>query len=103
MKENYNIYIAKSTLQNYIQPQHFGTKEAKQYHYPAQIHLVVVRKNKMSDHVNEYYCLTLVKGVKIFASAFLQNVILISQDDKAKVYIYYYFIEILIVRTNRFF
>jgi len=53
---------------------------------------VAVRKNEISDHVNEHYCLASVKDVKIFASAFSQNVILISQDNKAKVYVYYYFI-----------
>ncbi len=103
MEENYNIYMAKSTLQNYMQPWHFGTKEAKQHHHPAQIRLAAIGKNEMSDHVDEHYCLASVKGVKTFASAFSQNVVLISQDDKAKVYVYYYFIDILIVRTNRFF
>ena len=43
MEENYNIYMAKSTLQNYMQPWHFGTKEAKQYHHPAQIRLAAIR------------------------------------------------------------
>ena len=65
--------------------------------------MAAVGKNKISDHVDEYYCLASVKGVKTFASAFSQNIILISQDDKAKVYVYYYFINILIVRINRFF
>ena len=39
----------------------------------------------MHDYVDEYYCLASVKGVKLFASAFSQDVVLISQDDKAKV------------------
>ena len=32
MEENYNIYMAKSTLQNYMQSQHF---KIKQYYHPA--------------------------------------------------------------------
>ncbi|CAB4484289.1 unnamed protein product [Rhizophagus irregularis] len=39
----------------------------------------------MNSHVDEHYCLTSVKGVKTFALAFPQDVVLISQDDKAKV------------------
>src|SRR6266498_4482821 len=100
MEENYNVYMAKSTVQNYMQPQHPASKEAYRHHYPAQICLAAV---EMHDHVDEHYCLASVKGVKLFASAFSQDVVLISQDDKAKVYVYYYFIDILIVRTNRFF
>ena len=73
------------TLQNYIQPRHPGTKEAKRHHHPAQIRLAAVERNEMSEHVDEHYCLASVKSVKTFASTFPQNVVLISQDDKAKV------------------
>ncbi|CAB4495187.1 hypothetical protein RhiirA5_438012 [Rhizophagus irregularis] len=37
----------------------------------------------MNEHIDEHYCLASVKGVKLFASAFSQDVVLISQDDKA--------------------
>src|SRR2546421_10601530 len=42
MEENYNIYMSKSTLQNYMQPRHPGLKEAQRYHHPAQIRLAAV-------------------------------------------------------------
>ncbi|CAB4493678.1 unnamed protein product [Rhizophagus irregularis] len=77
--------MANSTTQNYLQPRHSNTKEAKWHYHPAQIHLAAVGRNEMSDHVDEHYCLASIKGVKSFASAFSQNVVLISQDDKAKV------------------
>jgi hypothetical protein len=85
MEENYNIYMSKSTVKNYMQPRHPGTREANRHHHPAQIRLAAVGRNEMNDHVDEHYCLASVKGVKLFAMAFPQNVVLISQDDKAKV------------------
>jgi hypothetical protein len=85
MEDNYNVYMSKSTVQNYMQPRHPASKEAHRHHHPAQIRLAAVGRNEMRDHVDEHYCLASVKGVKLFASAFSQDVVLISQDDKAKV------------------
>ena len=85
MEEDYNIYIARSTLQNYMQPRHSGSKEAQRHYHPAQIRLAAVGRNDMNSHIDEHYCLASVKGVKSFASAFSQDVLIISQDDKAKV------------------
>src|SRR2546430_2220819 len=91
LEEDYNVYMARSTMQNYLQPKHPGTKEAQRHHHPAQIRLAAVGRNEMISHVDEHYCLASVKGVKSFASAFSQDVVLISQDDKAKVYILFYY------------
>ncbi|PKB95475.1 hypothetical protein RhiirA5_385935 [Rhizophagus irregularis] len=85
MDEDYGIYMAKSTLQNYMQPKHPGSKEAQRHHHPAQIRFAAVRRDEMNSHVDEHYCLASVKGVKSFATAFPQDVLIISQDDKAKV------------------
>ena len=41
MEENYNVYMARSTLQSYMQSNHQGTKEA-QRHHPTQISLASV-------------------------------------------------------------
>src|SRR5439155_19887001 len=71
--------MSKSTLQNYMQPRHSGSREAQQHHHPAQIRLAAVGRNEMNEHIDGHYCLTSVKGVKSF------DVVLISQDDKAKV------------------
>ncbi|GES95891.1 hypothetical protein GLOIN_2v1766467 [Rhizophagus clarus] len=85
MDEDYGIYMAKSTLQNYMQPKHPGSKEAQRHHHPTQIRFAAVRRDEMNSHVDEHYCLASVKGVKSFAMAFPQDVLIISQDDKAKV------------------
>src|SRR4051812_11725714 len=39
----------------------------------------------MNEHIDKHYCLISVKSVKSFALAFLQDVVLISQNDKVKV------------------
>ncbi|GES96194.1 hypothetical protein GLOIN_2v1766467 [Rhizophagus clarus] len=85
MDEDYSIYMAKSTLQNYMQPKHPGSKEAQPHHHPTQIRFAAVRRDEMNSHVDEHYCLASVKGVKSFATAFPQDVLIISQNDKAKV------------------
>ena len=64
MKENYNFHIARTTLQNYMQLRHPGIKEVRRHHHPAQIRLAAVRRNEMSKHIDEHYCLTSVKSVK---------------------------------------
>ncbi|GBB94372.1 hypothetical protein RclHR1_23400003 [Rhizophagus clarus] len=85
MDEDYGIYMAKSTLQNYMQPKHPGSKEAQRHHHPTQIRFAAIRRDEMNSHIDEHYCLTSIKGVKSFATAFPQDVLIISQDDKAKV------------------
>ena len=90
MEENYNVYMARSTLQNYMQPKHQGTREAQRHHHPAQIRLASVGRNKMASHVDEHYCLASVKNVKSFALVFSKDIVLISQDDKAKVFLWFF-------------
>lgn len=70
MKENYNIYFARTTLQNYMQPRHPATKEAQRHHHPSQIHFAAIGRNEINSHIDEHYCLASVKGVKTFALAF---------------------------------
>ncbi|GES99622.1 hypothetical protein GLOIN_2v1766467 [Rhizophagus clarus] len=69
MNEDYGIYMAKSTLQNYMQPKHPGSKEAQRHHHPAQIHFAAVRRDEMNSHVDEHYCLASVKGVPLGMAA----------------------------------
>jgi hypothetical protein len=97
MEENYSIHIARSTLQNYMQPRHPGSKEANRHHHPAQIRLAAVGRNEMNEHVDEHYCLASVKGAKSFVSAFPQDTVLISQDDKAKVLFGKFFFKVYIL------
>ena len=55
--------------------------------------MVAVGRNDMNSHIDEHYCLSLVKGIKSFTSAFSQNVLIISQDDKVKVYKFVFFLN----------
>ncbi|GBB92223.1 hypothetical protein RclHR1_19880003 [Rhizophagus clarus] len=68
-----------------MQPRHPATKEVQHHHHPSQIQLAAIGRNEMNSHVDEHYCLAAVKGVKMFALTFPQDIMLISQDDKAKV------------------
>ena len=86
MEKEYDVYIARSMVQDYMQPRHPGTKEAQRHHHPAQIRLAAVGRTEMNSHIDEHYCLASVKSIKSFVSAFPQDTVLISQDDKAKVF-----------------
>ncbi|RIB07348.1 hypothetical protein C2G38_2214703 [Gigaspora rosea] len=44
-----------------------------------------VSKNEIPEHIDEHYCLQIVKGAKQFASAFASYSLIILQNDKAKV------------------
>ncbi|CAG8838191.1 43891_t:CDS:1, partial [Gigaspora margarita] len=44
-----------------------------------------VSRNEMPKHINEHYCLQMVKGAKQFASAFASYSVIISQDNMVKV------------------
>ena len=87
MEKDYGIYMAKSTTQNYLQLQHPDIKEGQRHHHPVQICLAAVGRNKINNQVDQHYCLASIKGVKSFASAFSQDIVLISQDNKTKVII----------------
>ncbi len=94
MKEKYGIYMIKSIVQNYMQPRHLKMRKAQRHHHSVQISLASVRRNEMANHIDKYYCLTFIKGIKLFISAFSNEIVLISQDDKAKVFIYNLFFNI---------
>lgn len=100
MEEDYNIHIARTTLQNYMQPRSSGSKEAQRHHHPAQIRLAAVGRNDMNSHIDEHYCLASVKGAKSFASAFSRDALIISQDDKAKVCKFVFFLNNLDLSFN---
>ncbi|CAB4442548.1 unnamed protein product [Rhizophagus irregularis] len=70
MKKDYRIYMTRSTMQNYLQPQYSNTKEAKRHHHPAQIRLAAVERNEMNDHTNEHYCLASIKGIAAVGKTF---------------------------------
>ncbi|CAG8769893.1 30899_t:CDS:2, partial [Gigaspora margarita] len=58
---------------------------AKAHHHPALIAITSVFISEKKEHINKYYCLALVKGIKQFVAIFSCDSVIISQDDKAKV------------------
>uniref|UniRef100_U9UP03 Uncharacterized protein n=1 Tax=Rhizophagus irregularis (strain DAOM 181602 / DAOM 197198 / MUCL 43194) TaxID=747089 RepID=U9UP03_RHIID len=56
LKENYDVYMVRITLNNYLLPRQSNSIAAKAHHHPVQ-----------------------------FATAFADNSVVISQDDKAKI------------------
>ncbi|CAG8641988.1 30528_t:CDS:2 [Gigaspora margarita] len=58
---------------------------AKRHHHAMAIQINSVSRNEMPKHIDEHYCLQMVKDAKQFASAFASYSVIISQDDKAKV------------------
>ncbi|CAG8849335.1 10354_t:CDS:2, partial [Gigaspora margarita] len=55
------------------------------YHHSVQIKISAVSRSKMKPHMNEHYCLALVKIARVFATTFASNSLIISQNDKAKI------------------
>ncbi|CAG8763571.1 24730_t:CDS:2, partial [Cetraspora pellucida] len=59
--------------------------QSKRHHYSMSIQVNSVLRNEMPKHIDEYYCLHIVKGAKQFAYSFASHSVIILQDDKAKV------------------
>ncbi|CAG8855898.1 29633_t:CDS:1, partial [Gigaspora margarita] len=85
LEKNYGIYIARTTLNNYLLPRQSNSIAAKAHHYPAWIAVAGVSRDETKDHPDGHYCLASVKGVRQFVHAFPNVSVIISQDDKAKI------------------
>ncbi|CAG8821292.1 46399_t:CDS:2, partial [Gigaspora margarita] len=85
LQEKYNVYIARQTLSTYLLPRYVNTRNALCHRYPTNIKINAVSRSEMKSHIDEHYCLALVKTVKVFASTFANYSLIILQDDKAKV------------------
>ncbi|CAG8460436.1 10157_t:CDS:2, partial [Scutellospora calospora] len=62
-----------------------NSSNAKRHHYSIAIQVNSVSRNEMPEHLDEYYCLQMIKNAKQFASAFASHSVIISQEDKTKV------------------
>ena len=85
MEEKYNIYMARTTLKNYLLPHQSNSIAAKAYHYPAWVAVAGVLCTDTKEYFDRYYCLASVKYAKQFAFIFADMFIIISQDDKVKI------------------
>ncbi len=85
LEENYNVYMVRITLKNYLLPHQSNSIAAKAHHHPTWVTVAGVSCTETRDHPNGHYCLTFVKCVRQFVTVFAENSVIISQDDKAKI------------------
>ncbi|CAB4406867.1 unnamed protein product [Rhizophagus irregularis] len=85
LEENYNIYMARTTLNNYLLPCQSNSIAARAHHHPAWVAVAGVSRTETRDHPDGHYCLASVKYARQFATVFADNSVIISQDDKAKI------------------
>jgi hypothetical protein len=85
LEENYEIYMARTTLKSYLLPSQSNSIAAKAHHHPAWVAVAGVSRTEMREHPDSHYCLASVKCAKQFASTFADVSVVISQDDKAKI------------------
>lgn len=85
LEEKYNVYMARTTLNNYLLPRQSNSISAKAHHHPAWVAVAGVSRTETRDHPDGHYCLASVKCAKQFATVFSDMSVIISQDDKAKI------------------
>src|SRR5437763_9400827 len=85
LEEKYNIYMAQTTLNNYLLPRQFNSIAARAHHHPAWVVVARISRTETQDHPDGHYCLASVKCAKQFATAFADMSVVISQDDKVKI------------------
>ncbi|CAB4473773.1 unnamed protein product [Rhizophagus irregularis] len=85
LEEKYNVYMARTTLNNYLLPRQSNSIAARAHHHPAWVAVAGVSRTETRDHPDGHYCLASVKSAKQFAGVFADMSIIISQDDKAKI------------------
>src|SRR4051812_8358806 len=84
LEKNYNFYMARITLKNYLLPHQSNFIVTKAHHHPVWVAVAGVSCIKLWDHPDGHYCLASVKYARQFATIFAKNSVIIFQDDKAK-------------------
>ncbi|GET58415.1 hypothetical protein GLOIN_2v1766467 [Rhizophagus irregularis DAOM 181602=DAOM 197198] len=59
--------------------------QIKAHHHPAWVSVAGVSHTETRDHSDGHYCLASTKYARQFATAFADNSVVISQDDKVKI------------------
>ncbi|CAB4437126.1 unnamed protein product [Rhizophagus irregularis] len=85
LEENYDVYMSRTTLKNYLLPRQSNSIAARAHHHPAWVAVAGVSRTETRDHPDGHYCLASVKYARQFATVFADNSVVISQDDKAKI------------------
>ncbi|GES92068.1 hypothetical protein GLOIN_2v1783204 [Rhizophagus clarus] len=83
--ENYNIYMARTILNNYLLSQQFNSIAARAHHHPAWVTVAGISYTKIWDYPDSHYCLASIKSARQFATVFADKTVIISQDDKVKI------------------
>ncbi len=66
-------------------PNNRNSIAARTHHHPAMVRIANISQSEKKEHIDSYYCLASIKASKSFTSTFSSLVVMISQDDKAKV------------------
>ncbi|CAG8710012.1 6917_t:CDS:2 [Cetraspora pellucida] len=85
LKKNYGIYMARTTLNNYLLPHHSNLLIAKAHYHSTWVAMAGVSHDKTKYHLDGHYCLASVKGVRQFVQTFADLSVIISQDNKTKI------------------
>ena len=85
LEENYNVYMARTTLNNYLLPRQSNSIVTKAHYHPAWVVVAGVSCTEMHDHPDGHYCLASVKCARQFATVFADKSVIISQDVKVKI------------------
>jgi len=77
LEEKYNVYMARTMLNNYLLPCQSNSIAARAYHHPVWIEVAGVSRTETRDHFDSHYCLVSVKGAKQFATVFADMSVII--------------------------
>ena len=78
LEENYNVYMARTTLNNYLLPRQSNSIAARAHHHPTWVAVAGVSRTETRDHPDSHYCLASIKYARQFATAFADNSVIIS-------------------------
>src|SRR3989337_398890 len=73
LEEKYDIYMARTTLNNYLLPRQANSIAAKAHHHPAWVAVAGVSRTETRDHPDGHYCLASFKYARQFATVFADN------------------------------
>lgn len=85
LESNYNEYMSRTCLNNYMLPRQSNSIAAKSHHHPTNIKVSPIIRDERKEHPDMHYCFASVREAKQFAMRFSTHSVIISQDDKAKV------------------
>ncbi|CAG8796289.1 18542_t:CDS:2, partial [Gigaspora margarita] len=85
LEKKYNVYLSRQCISAYLEPYHSYTFVARRYHHPAKVALASIARTEIKPHINKHYCLASVKAARMLAEVYVDDAVIIFQDNKAKV------------------